>query len=137
MANTLVCTYQGSIGTQTYVGSSALTNKNAVTANNPYMGVWSGPFQLSNGQIGTINFSIDAKGAIAGSVYNATAKTNGTVKGNIDAAGNFYGTHQYPNNPTGTITGTFSFTGANTTQCVFSNAIGSSVLSGNANLTRQ
>lgn len=137
MANTIVCKYQGKIGTQTYEGSSALTNKNAGTVNNPYMGVWAGPFQLSNGQNGTINFSIDSKGTIAGSIYNATAQTNGTVNGNIDSTGNFYGTHQYPNNPTGTINGTISFTGINTAQCVFSNAVGTSVLSGNANLTKQ
>jgi len=137
MANTLLCSYSGAIGLQTYNGIAALTSQIATATNNPYMGVWTGNFQLSNGNIGSIYFSIDSKGSIAGSVYNKTYNLNGTVNGNIDYAGVFYGTHQYPNSAAGAITGTFSSTGTNTVQCKFYNFIGTQTLIGNSNLTRQ
>lgn len=136
MANSILCQYNGAIGSQTYAGSSMLTNKN-ITTTNPYTGVWSGPFQLSDGETGTISFSINTSGSIAGSVHNSTTGNNGTVNGNIDNGGTFYGTHQYSGQQTGIIVGTFTSTGNNTVQCRFSNALGNAVLSGNSNLTKQ
>lgn len=136
MANTVDCQYSGSIGGQQYLGVSALTSTTAPTTNNQYMGVWSGPFQISNGNTGTLNFSIDSGGSVAGSIYNASINKNATLNGRIDNNGVLYGNYQYPGSEAGAISGTFSYTGANTVQCVFKNTIGNYVYAGNSNLTR-
>lgn len=60
-----------------------------------FVGTWSGPWEETNGQNGTMTFTVAADGTFSGTVTNATYNVEGPFSGTIQSDGSYVYYYSY------------------------------------------
>lgn len=75
----------------------------------PYAGTWTGTWDAPTlSADGTIVVTVSNNGSVVGSLRNNTTSENGIIDGDVDTAGNFIGTAQYPSTSVISLAGTLT-----------------------------